>query len=251
MKDMRQHPLPQEVCEPIPDGCLTWDENEDGNLMLVAEGGIPSLRRGTSPTLINVGLCIGVVAIVVSGVVLPLLTSELPEPLRLAIKEGNVQLVQNMLDDVTVKVDVNAQGDEELTALHWAAIHGNTDVADVLLKRGASVHAQSSAGTTALHLAARDGHVWTASLLLEHNALVDATDVNGWTALHWSAVYDQEDVAKFLIRARANPSLESGSEPHSTALSLAESNRHQRIVDIIKQAQETDANSITGGNAET
>ena len=54
--------------------------------------------------------------------------------------------------------DVNAAQGDGMTALHWAAINGDADLAATLLAAGANVRATTRlGGYTALHLAAQAG----------------------------------------------------------------------------------------------
>src|SRR4051812_14344921 len=55
--------------------------------------------------------------------------------------------------------DVNAAQGDGMTALHWAAMNGDEELATALLYAGANVRATTRlGGYTALHLAAQAGH---------------------------------------------------------------------------------------------
>lgn len=75
------------------------------------------------------------------------------------------------------------------SALHHAAVHGRTQVVQLLLQAGAyidtRIHTQGSLYyTTPLILACMHNQVSTAAVLLERKASVHATDCLGRTALH-------------------------------------------------------------------
>jgi uncharacterized protein len=54
--------------------------------------------------------------------------------------------------------DVNAAQGDGMTALHWAAMHGDAELTSTLLYAGANVRATTRlGGYTALHLAAQAG----------------------------------------------------------------------------------------------
>src|ERR1700754_2531510 len=56
-------------------------------------------------------------------------------------------------------VDVNAAQGDGMTALHWAALNGDAEVAQMLLYAGANVGAKTRiGGYTPLHLAAQVGN---------------------------------------------------------------------------------------------
>jgi hypothetical protein len=63
-----------------------------------------------------------------------------------------------------------------LTALMLAAIGGNREVAEELLRRGARVNAVNNSGTTAMHLAVKYGRLELVRLLLAHGAEITLRD---------------------------------------------------------------------------
>lgn len=85
--------------------------------------------------------------------------------------------------------DVNAAHGDGMTALHWAAEHGNAELAEVLLVAGAHPEAVTRLGDyTPLHIAARKGASGVVRVLLEKGADPAArTDPAGVQALHYAA----------------------------------------------------------------
>ena len=83
-------------------------------------------------------------------------------------------------------------GAEEAGALlNEAALKGQTEIADILIAKGASVSVRDRSGATPLHQAALKGNLRIAALLLEHGAAVDARDGDGATPLHAAALAGQ------------------------------------------------------------
>lgn len=105
--------------------------------------------------------------------------------------------------------DVNAAQGDGMTALHWAAEHGDAELADMLLYAGAHVGAITRLGDyTPLHLAARGGRADVASRLLEGRADPAArTSTGGVTALHFGAQAGKVDVVQALLEAGVEPDI--------------------------------------------
>ncbi|XP_060930141.1 ankyrin repeat domain-containing protein SOWAHC [Limanda limanda] len=72
------------------------------------------------------------------------------------------------------------------TALHWAAKHGNEDMAALVVNAGADVNTKSVSGYTALHIAALHGHRHILDLLtLRYGAKENLRDYSGHLAFHY------------------------------------------------------------------
>jgi uncharacterized protein len=140
--------------------------------------------------------------------------------------------------------DVGAAQPDGTTALHWAALHGDTALASMLLVAGANVRATTrlggytplhlasqtanaalitilldggadvkaptSTGATSLMLAARVGSVESVKLLLERGADANAKEKTyGETALMFAAAADRADVVALLTAHGADPNAAS------------------------------------------
>jgi ankyrin repeat protein len=101
--------------------------------------------------------------------------------------------------------DVNAAQGDGMTALHWAAMHGDAAVVRMLTVAGARLDAATRNGTyTPLHLASRAGKAAAAAALLDAGADVNAaTSSGGATALHLAAGTGDTAVLATLIRHKA------------------------------------------------
>jgi uncharacterized protein len=140
--------------------------------------------------------------------------------------------------------DVNGAQGDGMTALHWAAMNGDADLARTLLAAGANVRATTrlggyaplhlasqngavgvidalvsagadagaatTTGATPLMLAASAGFADAVTTLLDHHADLNAVETaNGQTALMFAAALDRVDVVKTLIARGANATLVS------------------------------------------
>ncbi len=159
-----------------------------------------------------------------------------PSDLVEAAMRGDRQSVRSQLKK---GADVNAAQADGLTALHWAAMHDDAELARMLLSAGANVKATTrlggytpllmaaktghvavmeallgggadpstatTTGTTALMLAAASGQAQAVTLLIQRGAAVDAKEsARGETALDFAAAYGRADSIRALTAAGAN-----------------------------------------------
>ena len=115
--------------------------------------------------------------------------------LRIASKEGHVELVEMLLNN---GANVNAKNSYGVTALHIASREGHTDIVAMLLEKGADVNAKSDGGYTALISASESGHTETVAMLLEKGADVNAKTNWGDTALIQASYYGHTEIVKLL-----------------------------------------------------
>lgn len=94
--------------------------------------------------------------------------------------QGDADAVEELLQ--TDKSLLNTTGMLNNTGLHFAAMAGQVECVDVLLKAGASINAVNDNGDTALHQAAWKNHVEVVKTLTAHDANRDLTNKAGKTA---------------------------------------------------------------------
>ncbi|XP_037627847.1 ankyrin repeat domain-containing protein SOWAHB isoform X2 [Sebastes umbrosus] len=79
------------------------------------------------------------------------------------------------------------------TALHWAAKHGNKDMATLVANAGADVNTKSHGGYTPLHIAALHGHQHILDLLIAtYGAKENLRDYSGRLAFHYLNIKEPE-----------------------------------------------------------
>jgi uncharacterized protein len=106
-------------------------------------------------------------------------------PVAAAAQAGDLAAVRALLKQ---GADVNAAQGDGTTALHWAALNGNAELASMLLFAGANWRAMTRlGGFTPLHLAAQTGADAVIELLLEKGTDPQARTATGATALMLAA----------------------------------------------------------------
>mmetsp|Transcript_29101 Transcript_29101/g.53052 ORF Transcript_29101/g.53052 Transcript_29101/m.53052 type:complete len:739 (+) Transcript_29101:33-2249(+) len=139
-------------------------------------------------------------------------------------------MVKAMLDEQPDLVNVHPGG--RWSALHQAAASGCREAVELLLARRADPGLKNSAGASAAELASTEDirrviadaqsspmeHAfldraklrdWKAvsDMLAKHPHLVNACPAKRWSALHQASMAGNEDVVRFLLRSRADPTL--------------------------------------------
>ncbi|KAL4782291.1 hypothetical protein BJX76DRAFT_349497 [Aspergillus varians] len=84
--------------------------------------------------------------------------------------------------------------DAGMTALHWAAYNGHTEVVEILSSRKGSLATVNVAKRTALHLAAMNSQFAVVELLLRKQALVETRCHSGLTALHYACLANSANI---------------------------------------------------------
>lgn len=170
---------------------------------------------------------------------------------HMAFKVKDKELINLIIEEVknidAKKVDdLNNKGE---TPTIIAALKGNTEALEALLKAGASLDIANSNGTP-LHNAARMGEVGCMKILLERISGIDKktyidekTGDNHYTALHYAVERNHIRAVKFLIANGANLSAEcrlckldelgEKYKYYLTPLELAAKNAHPEVVKVL------------------
>lgn len=167
-------------------------------------------------------------------------------PLSLAALRGNVSCAAALLksDKITGGVNLLSMKDSHgMQATHKAAVAGQAQMLELLLKLGADPDAAASDGSTPAHMAAYKGHVDALRALLVEapgkpkvgNALARRKD--GLSVLAEAAAQGQENAVSFLlslpgVRATIAETDKSGS----SAIDLAAARGHSRVVAELRRA---------------
>ncbi len=167
-------------------------------------------------------------------------------PLHDAVKDGDLARLQEL---IAAGEDLTAQDKNVGTALHWAALKDNIDVARLLIEAGTDVNLPNTGSKqTALHIAAFSGSVEVAVLLIEAGADAEARNLYGDTPLHTATAEDQSNVAKLLIEAGAN--IEARNVEAFTPLFLAAGGNAVGAIELlVAEGADIDAKRTIGYTA--
>ena len=155
-------------------------------------------------------------------------------PIADAAMRGDVATVRML---IARRADVNAPQGDGMTALHWAADHGDSAMAAELLRAKANVALRTRIGAyTPLHIAARTGSPAVVRALLAAGSDVKATTTSGATALHFAAAAGNPDVVKALLSKGADPNARESSWGQTPLVFAAEYGRAAAVEALMKHA---------------
>jgi cytohesin len=123
-------------------------------------------------------------------------------PLLFAVEKGDIGACKFLL---ARGADASLRCDGALSAAHFAALAGRTDILQVLLDKGADMSARDDSGFTPLVCAVRAGHAEVCKFLLANDAKTRSgpPDESFLIALHFAVVYGTREVAAVLVGHRA------------------------------------------------
>ena len=168
-----------------------------------------------------------------------MLAAPADSPVADAAMSGDLEVVRGLLRG---GADVNAAQGDGLTALHWAALNDNVELAEMLLYAGGNVraatrinaitpifmasrngsaamlrtligagadaNAEMPTGTTPLMMASESGSTEAVAVLIEAGADLDATETQfGQTPLIFAAALNRHEVLEVLLDHGADPNI--------------------------------------------
>uniref|UniRef100_A0A8C0LPK9 CASK interacting protein 1 n=1 Tax=Canis lupus dingo TaxID=286419 RepID=A0A8C0LPK9_CANLU len=115
----------------------------------------------------------------------------------------------------TKKINVNFQDPDGFSALHHAALNGNTELIALLLEAQAAVDIKDNKGMRPLHYAAWQGRKEPMKLVLKAGSAVNIPSDEGHIPLHLAAQHGHYDVSEMLLQHQSNPCMvdNSGKTP--------------------------------------
>ena len=155
--------------------------------------------------------------------------------------QGNTEAVRSLLKQAA---DVNGAQGDGMTALHWAAMKDDADLAQLLLYAGANVRATTRIGAyTPLILAAKNGSATVMAPLLKAGADVNAATSNGATPLMLAAASGSVDAVRILLDHGADVNAKESVRDLTPAMFAAASNRAAVLELLAKRGADVKATS--------
>jgi ankyrin repeat protein len=162
-------------------------------------------------------------------------------PVADAAMNGNIAAVRALLKQHT---DINVPQGDGTTALHWAAVRGDVELARLLIESGANVNARTRNGDlTPLFMAARNGSAPIIELLLKAGVDPNVADVNGTSALMYAAISGKPEAAGVLLDHGANPDARDITNGQ-TAMMFAAASGRAAVIEMLA-SRGADPNVVT------
>jgi len=152
-------------------------------------------------------------------------------PLLEAIKSNDPRRVETVLAG---SANVEIPDFDGRRPLIYAALVGNLDILDILIKRSAVLNHRDKLGNSALFYAASQGDAEIAEALIAAGANKDIENRQGLTPLMAAAKLGHQDVVQLLLAKGANPNRTDYTG--RTALMWADWNRKSAVARILRQA---------------
>ena len=142
--------------------------------------------------------------------------------------------------------DVNVAQGDGMTALHWAAEHGDSTIAALLLRAHANVKAVTRIGAyTPLHIASKRGSAAVVRELIKSGADVSATTTSGATPLHFAAAGGSADAVTALLDHGANVNARESEWAQTPLVFAAEYDRPATIRVLLKHGADPSIHTAT------
>ena len=180
-------------------------------------------------------------ALILSAALTASIAASGPSDIADAAQSKNAAAVKKLLKD---GADVNGAQGDGMTALHWAALNGDAEMASMLLYAGANVGAKTRiGGYTPLHLAAQVGNANVIAPLVAAGAQVGTVTSTGATALMHAAHSGSADSVRILLENGADPNLKETANGQTALMFAAAADRLDVVKLLIARGADINATS--------
>jgi uncharacterized protein len=153
----------------------------------------------------------------------------------LAARQNDAEAVREIV--TSGDSNPNQTDEESRTALHYAAINGNSEIIAILVKAGTKLDVADALGNRPLHLAAERNQTEAGELLLAAGAEVDPQNHDGMTPLMIAASRGGTQLVLALLAKGASTSITDYTG--RDALSWAEEGHNPSVIAALKRAAST------------
>jgi len=151
-------------------------------------------------------------------------------PIADAASRGDREAVKSLLQKAA---DVNAAQGDGMTALHWAAMNGDAELAQMLIVAGANIKATTRLGAyTPLYLASQHGQAQVLQALIKAGADTKTGTNNGTTPLMAAAASGRLDAVRVLLEHGADVNAKDGVR-HQTPLMYAAASNRAAVIELL------------------
>jgi ankyrin repeat protein len=183
------------------------------------------------------GFCLSLIGAFVLSATLAAANS----PVADAAMKGDNDAVRTLLKSGG---DVNAAQGDGMTALHWASLKGDAELAQMLVYAGANVKATTRlGGYSPLILAAREGHADVIATLLAAGADPKAATTSGTTTLMLAAASGNARAVTMLVENGADVNAKENVMQQTPLMFAAAYNRVDAMKALIKGGADIKANT--------
>ena len=183
-----------------------------------------------------------------TGAILDWRSKEGMTALHYAAREGKTNLVEILL---ALGIEVNIKDSYNHTPLHCTLLFGHADIVRILLTAGADSNAEDCGGSISLHyyVKAKIFDPQLGEILLKAGAKINAQNRAGSTPLHWACDLGNRDAVRFLLEHGADTTLAT-TEFGFTPLHCAVRQGHLDVVaSLLRAKAPKDAKAQDGSTA--
>ena len=163
------------------------------------------------------------IAAVMMAIGLSAMVAAASSPVADAAMNGDKAAVRALIKQAS---DINAAQGDGMTALHWAAMHGDAELAQMLVYAGANVKATTRIGSyTPLYIASQQGSAAVLEALIGAGADAKAVTANGTTPLMAAAQAGGVDAVRVLLAHGADVNAKDGVRDQTPLMYAAAANR--------------------------